>query len=234
MVTTAEKLTESPGALKQHPHTGASYYAAEQIISALNYALGPTGWDWECLEYGLDVEADEVWCLGKLTARMLVTTADGDVWQTTTKIERGYQAVGRKRDGSAISYGDSSKGAASDALKRCARLLGVGLDAWAKDAPAAQPRRAPSPARPTSAITTTEQVRAASMVTGAAPAAATDTDRPALLVRYSSLVVEARRLGFGASWADTDPSRFSNIQIVKYSEQLENYLARTRPAAGVA
>lgn len=49
------------------------------------------------------------------------------------KEDRGWQPVNRKKDGSLISLGNDFKGADTDALKRCARLLGVGLDAWEKE-----------------------------------------------------------------------------------------------------
>lgn len=147
MVTDLSRLTESPGVMLKHPHSGADYYTGEQIITHLNYALGPDGWDWTPLDRGLDAEADEVWVLGQLTARFLVDAPDHDGYEmrTTVKIECGWQPINKKRDGSRISLGNDYKAAATDALKRCARLLGVGLDAWAKDEPAsARPAARPS------------------------------------------------------------------------------------------
>jgi len=138
--TEKERLTQSPGQILKHPHTGADYYSGEQIITHLNHALGPMGWDWEPLEHGYDQEADEVWVLGKLTARFVMDAMNDDDYerQTTVKIDRGWQPVNRKKTGQALSMGNDYKGADTDALKRCARMLGVGLDAWAKDAPPAR------------------------------------------------------------------------------------------------
>lgn len=146
------KLAESPGQILKHPHSGADYYTGETIITHLNRALGPFNWDWHPLDRGFDTDADEVWATGRLTARYF----DGEAWFTTVKEATGWQVVNRKRNGGGfVSLGNDYKGADTDALKRAARLLGVGLDAWAKDAPVVydeaprQPKPAPQkPAAP--------------------------------------------------------------------------------------
>jgi hypothetical protein len=225
VTTPTERLTEAPGELRRLPNGGARYYDAEQIVSHLNYALGATGWDWAVLEYGINVEDDEVWALGQLTARMLVPSADGDAWQQTVKSERGYQSIGRKRDGSIISMGDSYKGAASDSLKRCARLLGVGLDAWAKDVPAAngasQPTQQPQ-GRPTAPPQPRQQPAATEI-----PLA----DRPTLLALYAERLESALAIGFRASWTTSDPAKLTDVQLSKYAEIAGNYVARNATPA---
>lgn len=133
MLTEISRLTESPGPMKKHPHSGANYHEGEAIIRHLNYALGPDGWDWEWLNQGLDVEADAVWVLGKLTARFCVLnpSEEGVLTTQATKTVKGWKTVSRKKtDRSMYQLGDDYKGADTDALKRAARLLGVGLDAW--------------------------------------------------------------------------------------------------------
>lgn len=148
MLTDITRLTESPGEMKKRPD-GAQYHDGESIITHLNYSLMPWGWDWEELENGIDTETDEVWVLGRLTARFVVESFDGgEVERVTSKTERGWQKINRLRDGSAKSPGDDRKGADTDALKRAARLLGVGLDAWAKapQKPAQRPAQKPKPA----------------------------------------------------------------------------------------
>jgi hypothetical protein len=142
-LTNISRLTASPGPMLKHPQGGANYHAGDQIITHLNHALGPSGWDWEPIEHGWERDADEVWVLGKLTGRVIELGIDGDEHvTTTTKTERGWAAVKRRRsDGTLVSIGDDFKSADTDALKRCARLLGVGLDAWEKEAtrPQAKP-----------------------------------------------------------------------------------------------
>jgi hypothetical protein len=133
MVTDITRLTQSPGPMKKHPHSGANYHDGEAIITHLNYALGPDGWDWEWVDQGLDAEADEVWVLGKLTARFVAHADADEGYKTTaaTKTVKGWKAVSRKKnDKSIYQLGDDYKAADTDALKRAARLLGVGLDAW--------------------------------------------------------------------------------------------------------
>ena len=53
MLTDIARLTESPGPLKRRPD-GAHYHDGETIITHLNYALGPSGWDWTELDHGYD------------------------------------------------------------------------------------------------------------------------------------------------------------------------------------
>lgn len=139
MVTDISRLTESPGPMQIK--NGAKYHDGEQIISHLNYSLGPDGWDWEELERGYDEMADQVWVRGRLTARFVAEGPNGDVTTQASKVECGWNEVKRKREDRTklIDLGSDYKGADTDALKRAARLLGVGLDAWEKGG--AAPRR---------------------------------------------------------------------------------------------
>lgn len=152
MLTDVSRLTESPGPLLKHPQTGANYHEGEAIIAHLNYSLGPDGWDWEWLDQGVDDDGSEVWVLGKLTARVtkLNPAEEGVITTASVKTVRGYQPIGKKKDGSRISIGNDYKGADTDALKRAARLLGVGLDAWAKapQQPQRRPSNQPTPIKP--------------------------------------------------------------------------------------
>lgn len=137
MLTDITRLTQSPGPMKKHPHSGANYHEGEAIITHLNYALGPDGWDWEWLDQGLDADGDNVWVLGKLTARFVGHTDADEGYTTTsaTKTVKGWKSVSRKKqDKSVHQLGDDYKAADTDALKRAARLLGVGLDAWGAEA----------------------------------------------------------------------------------------------------
>ncbi len=133
--TDTSLLTKSPGPMLKHPQTGANYYDGESIISHLNYALGPNGWDWEWVGEGWDEQADEVWVLGRLTARFVVDAMNDEGYElhTASKTVKGWQPVNRRKsDKTPVSLGNDYKGADTDALKRAARLLGVGLDAWEK------------------------------------------------------------------------------------------------------
>lgn len=120
------QLAESVGPMAKLPNNGASYHSGEQIITHLNRVLGPEHWSFHILGYGMEEDSDECWVFGQITA-----TIDG---VTVVKQDYGSQAVKRSRQsGKFISKGEDRKAAATDALKRCARLLGVGLDAWANE-----------------------------------------------------------------------------------------------------
>src|SRR5579883_470073 len=96
------------------------YITGEQCVSRLNQVLGPAGWSFTVREHGLNTEADEVWVLGELSV-----TIDG---QTAVRQQFGSQRVKRNRaSGTPLDVGFDLKGAATDALKKCASLVGVGL-----------------------------------------------------------------------------------------------------------
>lgn len=107
-----------------------TYITGEQAISRLNEELGFPNWDFVVVEHGIHAEADECWALGRLTVRY-----DGGV---TIKDAFGSQKIKRSRSsGTPIEIGHDLKGAATDALKKCASLVGVALYLWKKE-PTAQ------------------------------------------------------------------------------------------------
>ncbi|MDQ4075235.1 MAG: RAD52 family DNA repair protein [Chloroflexota bacterium] len=118
-------------AIKQRQGRGGmtfSYVEHAWVTEKLNEAFG-FNWQWEVVEYRLfpdDQDAQEVTVLGKLT----VKTAGGD---TVTKMQFGSSDVKRTKQGNIISIGDDLKGASSDALKKCASLLGLALDLYSRD-----------------------------------------------------------------------------------------------------
>ena len=93
-----------------------SYVEIANYIRRLNEAL-EGDWSFEVVEH--KVLDDEVLVLGRLTAGEVVKTDFGG-----SSITRG------RTDGEVVCLSDELKAAASDALKRCARLLGVGLDLY--------------------------------------------------------------------------------------------------------
>jgi hypothetical protein len=104
------------------------YVEGHTVIARLNAALDGA-WSFEVVAH--EVRDDEVLVLGKLTAAGIV------------KMQFGASQVTRDRETKAlISLGDDLKAAATDALKKCATFLGVGLHLYAE-----RPLR-PEPARP--------------------------------------------------------------------------------------
>lgn len=136
------QLAESVGPLARLPNNGAVYHTGEQIVTHLNRVLGPAAWSFRVLAIGEEPDSDECWAFGEITAII-----DG---VTVVKQDYGSQAFKRSRStGKYVSKWDDKKSAATDALKRCARLLGVGLDAWANErAPSWRPEEHDDPPAP--------------------------------------------------------------------------------------
>jgi hypothetical protein len=219
-ITDISLLTTSPGPMARHPHSGANYHEGADIIAHLSRCLGPAGWSWTTGEHGYDELADQVYVVGTLTARVTVLDGSGDELVIgTTHTERGWQKVNRKRGSDElVDLGNDYKAADTDALKRAARLLGVGLDAWMqRPAPAARPHTNVSP-KPEPAP--------AALPVDLSPAARDD-----LSARYVDLLTRARDLNFRASWMGADHGAWTDAQLGKYVELLENYIKRQEHAA---
>lgn len=106
------------------------YITGEQCITRLNEILGFDGWSFRVLQHGYNDDADEFWVLGELTV------TDG---VSVTRQQFGSQKMKRSRStDKPLDIGFDLKGATTDALKKCATLLGVGLYLSRKDAPAGE------------------------------------------------------------------------------------------------
>jgi hypothetical protein len=103
------------------------YITGEQAVSRLNETLGVLNWSFRVVEHGIHAEADEVWVLAELTA-----ISDG---QIVVRQQFGSQKLKRSRSsGTPLDIGFDLKGATTDALKKCASLVGVGLYLFKKEA----------------------------------------------------------------------------------------------------
>jgi hypothetical protein len=103
-----------------------TYVTGEQVASRLNQVLGVGGWSFRILQHDINIEADEVWALGELVAQI-----DGIA---VVRQQFGSQKIKRARtSGAPLDLGFDLKGAATDCLKKCASLLGVGLYLSKKD-----------------------------------------------------------------------------------------------------
>jgi len=104
------------------------YITGEQCATRLNETLGFLAWSFRVLEHGIHAEADECWVLGELTVSV------GD--RTITRQQFGSQKIKRSRSsGTPLDIGFDLKGATTDALKKCASLIGVALYLWKKEPP---------------------------------------------------------------------------------------------------
>lgn len=117
-----------------------TYITGEQCASRLNDVLGYNGWSFRITEHGIHSEADEIWVLGELV-----------VQGQFVRQQFGSQKIKRaKTTGTIIDIGFDLKGAATDAMKKCASLIGVGLYLYDKDelrAIAAEMQNGQRPAR---------------------------------------------------------------------------------------
>ena len=134
-----------PELVKQRQGQGGktlSYVETHAVIARLNE--GCDAWSFEVVEH--QVLDEEVIVVGKLNADGVVKSAFGG------------SAITRDREGRPVSIADALKGAASDALKKAASLLGVGLELYGGGAVET------SPARTTATTTITREPPPASPV----------------------------------------------------------------------
>jgi hypothetical protein len=103
-----------------------AYVEIAEVIQRLNDAFAHE-WNFEIVSR--DIVEDQVVVHGRLSALGCVKEEIG-----------GAMVTRRTDDGTAMSIADDVKVAASDCVKRCARLFGLGLDLW-RDDQAEQPAR---------------------------------------------------------------------------------------------
>ena len=106
-----------------------SYVEHGYVTERLNLVFG-FNWDFEVTDK--QILEDEV----IVEARLTVRTPGG---QTIVKTQFGGAEIKRHasgaKSGKPLSIADDYKAAASDALKKCASLLGIGLDLYGRDRP---------------------------------------------------------------------------------------------------
>lgn len=111
----------------QRPAKGGGkwdYVSVSYVQRVLDYCFG-FNWDFQIVEHGK--EQDHVWVRGKL----IVKSPDG--LRTITKEQFGRSEVKYKRDSKdMLDYGNDLKAASSDALKKCASMLGIARDIYGK------------------------------------------------------------------------------------------------------
>lgn len=104
---------------------GLTYITGEQCITRLNEVLGPFAWSFVVKEHGHNEAADEIWVLGQLTVNF-----GNDM---VVHEQFGSQEVKHLKNSEEIlEIGFDLKGAATDALKKCASMIGVGLYLYRK------------------------------------------------------------------------------------------------------
>lgn len=199
---------------------GASfdYVTGEQVTTRLNEELGFMNWSFRVLEHGIHAEADECWVLGELA----VTGNEGRT--TVVRQQFGSQKLKRsKASGTPLDIGFDLKGAATDCLKKCASLVGVGLYLYEKEA-AAGGRAVPAkrdepPAQKPTPIRKPSQP---------------GPSRADLVAAYQQAAREAIDLGHhqSADLIASKPEDMPDEKLIKIGEALTKWVAKNRPAAG--
>ena len=121
------------------------YVEGHVVTSRLNDAF-ESNWSFEIVKYRIIKDPGEVLVLGKLTA------------EGVTKMAFGSKEIERSKDTKAIvSLGDDLKAASTDALKKAASLLGVGLYLYSDQRPNGKPEEGKSETSNKGALTGNEK-----------------------------------------------------------------------------
>lgn len=103
--------------------TYLTYIPVSEVITRLNKVLGFDGWSYEIIKCERD-SLDPDFIVAHV--RMSVFPGE-DKFVCVTKDGIGGQKIKRTKQGEIVDLGDEFKGAVSDALKKAAQALGVGL-----------------------------------------------------------------------------------------------------------
>lgn len=106
--------------IKQRPGKGGktfTYVEGGYVIARLNQIFSPVGWDFEVISER--IEPTEVVVRGKITIK------DHKNGFSISKTQ-----YGTKERNAGVPLGDTLKAAATDCLKKCASLFGIGLDVY--------------------------------------------------------------------------------------------------------
>jgi recombination DNA repair RAD52 pathway protein len=103
--------------------TSLTYIPVSEVINRLNKVLGFDAWSYEIIKCERDALDPDF-----IVAHVRMTVYPGsDKFVSVTKDGFGGQKIKRTKQGDIVDLGDEFKGAVSDALKKAAQALGVGL-----------------------------------------------------------------------------------------------------------
>jgi hypothetical protein len=101
------------------------YVTGTYVNKILNYVFG-WGWSFEVVDKGR--ENNQVWVQGRITIR------DKEGKPRIIKEQFGRADIKFRKDGKGmLDYGNDLKSASTDALKKCASLLGIASDIYGKN-----------------------------------------------------------------------------------------------------
>lgn len=105
-----------------------TYIPISEVVNRLNKVLGVSRWDFTIISCQRDaIDSDFITAHVRLTWNPENTKEDDKWVEPVTKDGIGGQKIKRNKKGEIVDLGDEMKGAVSDALKKAAQMLGVGL-----------------------------------------------------------------------------------------------------------
>jgi len=104
--------------------TALTYIPVSEVITRLNKVLGVDKWSFKIIRCERDA-SDPDFVVAHV--RLEWTPALGEDFNIVTRDGFGGQKIKRTKQGQIVDLGDEFKGAISDALKKAAQTLGVGL-----------------------------------------------------------------------------------------------------------
>lgn len=113
------------------------YVTGVYVTKALNFIFG-WNWDFEVLSHG--IQGEQIWVHGKLTVH------GGKPGETIIKTQFGRADIKFiKGSKTMVDFGNDLKAATTDALKKCASLLGIASDVYGKAEYKAETGKDPAP-----------------------------------------------------------------------------------------
>jgi hypothetical protein len=102
--------------------TSLTYIPVSEVITRLNKVIGVDSWSFEIISCGRDTLDPDY-----IVAHIRMTWYSDAPFGHVTRDGIGGQKIKRTKNGDIVDLGDEMKGAVSDALKKAAQTLGVGL-----------------------------------------------------------------------------------------------------------
>ncbi len=121
METPKEFIKEKPG----RGGKKVSFVEGGYIINQLNGVFSPLGWDFEIVEQGTTERKNEKSAEGEVWVRGRLIINDHKNGFKVFKTQYGQHNIHQN-----VPIGDAFKSAATDALKKCASMLGIAQDVY--------------------------------------------------------------------------------------------------------
>ncbi len=114
--------------IKTKPGRGGksvSFVEGGYVINQLNAVFSPLGWDFEIVEWGQTARKNEKNAEGEVWVRGKLTIVDHKNGFRVHKTQYGQHNIHAN-----VPMGDALKAASTDALKKCASMLGIAQDVY--------------------------------------------------------------------------------------------------------